>query len=71
MAAFIRSTSRFAPSLYQNSIRSFSVASPIRKSATETAKDALKTADKVVSDTIVKGMDKTGTFHAIVTHIHH
>ena len=41
--------------------RPFSTISPLRKSATETAKDTLKAADRTVSDTLVKGINAGGT----------
>lgn len=43
-------------------VRPFSTTLPAYKSATETAKDALKSVDRTVSDTLVKGIDKTGMF---------
>lgn len=38
--------------------RLFSTTLVQKKTATETAKDALKSVDRTVSDTIVKGIDK-------------
>lgn len=50
--------------------RLFTSGSLYQKTATETAKDGLKAVDRAVSDTIVKGIDKTGSyfFHCRTTY---
>lgn len=42
--------------------RSFSTSPIARKTVVDTAKDTLKKADRTVSDTLVKGIDKGGMF---------
>lgn len=42
--------------------RLFSTQARLQKSATETVKDAAKAVDRTVSDTVVKGIEKGGTF---------
>ncbi|PNS17243.1 hypothetical protein CAC42_6926 [Sphaceloma murrayae] len=48
---------RFVPTLAR--ARPFSLSVRQQKSATETAKDTLKTVDRAISDNLVKGIDKT------------
>ena len=48
-------------SLVPATTRSFRTYPAIAKSAVDTAKDAVKQADRTVSDAAVRGIDKTGT----------
>lgn len=41
--------------------RLFTTNARLQKSATETIKDAAKTVDRTISDTVVKGIEKGGT----------
>lgn len=43
-------------------VRLFSTSPIVRKSPVETVKDAAKTVDRTVSDQVVKGIEKGGTY---------
>lgn len=43
-------------------VRLFSTSPIVRKSPVETVKDAAKTVDRAVSDKVVKGIEKGGTY---------
>ncbi len=44
-------------------VRLFSTSPAFRKSPVETAADAVKSVDRAVSDTLVKGIEKGGMSH--------
>ncbi|KAF2219184.1 hypothetical protein BDZ85DRAFT_243805 [Elsinoe ampelina] len=56
MSAFAR-TVRVLPTAAR--VRPFSTTYAVKKSATEAAKDTLKSVDRTISDNLVKGIDKT------------
>ena len=45
------------------STRLFSTTPLVRKTATDTIKDAAKTVDRTISNAAVKGLDKAGELH--------